>query len=59
MSYDQVFEKALRHVIEGWHLIGEAVFNGGTAYQTAFWDWNIDTGRDSSQRIVLWEEDDL
>jgi hypothetical protein len=59
MSYDQVFEKALRHVIEGWHLIGEAVFNGGTAYQTAFWDWNLDTGRDSSQRIVLWEEDDL
>lgn len=54
MSYDQVFEKALDHVVEGWHLIGEAVFADSTAYQTAFWDWNLDTGRDENNVIVLW-----
>jgi hypothetical protein len=59
LPYDQVFEKALRHVIEGWHLIGEAVFGDSTVYQTAFGEWNLDTGRDPSGRIVLWEEDDL
>ncbi len=59
MSYDQVFEKALAHVIEGWHLIGEAVFNDSTAYQAAFWDWNLDTGRDSTGKVVLWEENAL
>ena len=56
MSYDQVFDKALEHVIQGWHLIGEAVFGNSTLYQTAFWDWNLDTGRDATNTLVLWEE---
>jgi hypothetical protein len=59
LPYDEIFEKAIAHVIEGWHLIGEAVFNNGTAYQTAFWDWNLDTGEDSTGKVVLWEEDAL
>lgn len=57
MSYDQVFDKALEHVIQGWHLIAEAVFGNGTGYQTAFGNWNLDTGRDSSGTLVLWAED--
>jgi hypothetical protein len=59
LPYDQVFEKALEHVIQGWHLIGEAVFGNSTVYQTGFWDWNLDTGRDSTNKVVLWEEDAL
>ena len=59
LSYDQIFQKALDHVIQGWHLIGEAVFGNSTAYQTAFWDWNLDTGRDATGKVVLWEEDAL
>lgn len=59
LPYDRVFEKALRHVIEGWHLVAEAVFGDSTVYQTAFWDWNLDTGRDASNKLVLWEEDAL
>jgi len=58
-TYDEVFDKALRHVVEGWHLIAEAVFGNSTAYQTAFWDWNLDTGRDGNNTIVLWEDDAL
>ena len=54
-SYDQVFDKALGHVIEGWHLIATGVFEGSTAYQSAFGDWNLDTGRDASGKLVFWE----
>ena len=59
LAYDQIFDKALAHVIEGWHLIGESVFGDSTRYQTAFWDWNLDTGRDASGKVVLWEENAL
>lgn len=59
LHYDQIFEKALAHAVEGWHLIGEAVFGQSTAYQDAFWDWNLDTGRDASGTLVLWAEDEL
>lgn len=54
LSYDQVFDKAITHVIEGWHLIANAVFGNDAQYQTAFGDWNLDTGRDPAGRIVLW-----
>ncbi len=54
LSYDQVFDKATRHVIEAWHLIANAVFGGDARYQTAFGEWDLDTGRDPSGRIVLW-----
>lgn len=54
LSYDRVFDKAARHVIEAWHLIANAVFGNDTRYQTAFGDWNLDTGRDPAGRIVLW-----
>lgn len=54
LAYDNIFNKALRHINEGWHLIAAGVFEDSTAYQTAFWDWNLDTGRDFSGKIVLW-----
>ena len=54
LSYDEVFEKALTHVVEGWQLIGDAVFADGTQYREAFGDWNLDTGRDASGRLVFW-----
>jgi hypothetical protein len=54
LSYDQVFDKTLRHVIEGWHLLANAVFGADARYQTAFGDWNLDTGRDPTGRLVLW-----
>lgn len=57
LSYDKVFAKALEHVIQGWHLVGEAVFGTSNVYQTAFWDWNLDTGRDATNTLVLWVED--
>lgn len=54
LPYDRVFDKALGHVVEGWHLIANGVFENGTGYQTAFGNWDMDTGRDGSGKLVLW-----
>lgn len=54
MTYDQVFDKAAMHVIEAWHLIGEGLYRGNPTFQAAFGEWNLDTGRDASNAIVLW-----
>lgn len=54
LSYEQVFDKALTHTIEAWHLIADAVFGDDARYQTAFGDWNLDTGRDPAGRLALW-----
>lgn len=54
LSYDEVFDKAIRHVIEGWHVVAKGVFTDDVLYQTTFAQWNLDTGKDPSGRIVLW-----
>lgn len=54
MSYDEIFDKAIRHVVEGWHLVATGVFGNDTRYQTSFGHWNLDTGKDANGRIVLW-----
>lgn len=54
LPYDRIFDKALGHVVEGWHLIASGVFKGDNGYKTAFWDWDLDTGRDGTGGLVLW-----
>lgn len=54
LSYDEIFDKAIRHVVEGWHLVATGVFDDDTRYQTAFGHWDLDTGKDGNGRIVLW-----
>jgi hypothetical protein len=54
LSYDEIFDKAIRHVIEGWHLVATGVFEDDMRYQTAFGQWDLDTGKDQNGRIVLW-----
>jgi len=54
LSYDEIFDKAIRHVIEGWHLVATGVFKGDMRYQAAFGQWNLDTGKDQNGRVVLW-----
>lgn len=55
LPYDEIFDKAIAHVVEGWHLIGDAVYADSTLYRTAFGNWNLDTGVDSKNRMVLWD----
>jgi hypothetical protein len=59
MSYDQIFDKALAHVVRGWQLIGDAVFGDSPLYLTAFWNWDLDTGMDANKKMVLWEGNTL
>jgi hypothetical protein len=59
LPYDAIFDKAIRHVVEGWHLIAEAVWGAGWKHPEAFGEWNLDTGRDPVGRLVLWENDEL
>ncbi len=54
LAYDRVFDKAVTHVIEAWQLIATAVVGGDVRHQTAFGDWDLDTGRDPAGRLVLW-----
>ena len=53
-TYDHVFDKALGHVVEGWHLIATGVFAGDGGYEAAFGEWNLDTGRNDQMALVLW-----
>lgn len=55
MSYDAIFEKALSHIVRGWQLIGDAVFADSTLYRSTFGNWNLDTGLDSNNKMVLWD----
>lgn len=59
MSYDQIFDKALAHVVRGWQLIGDAVYGSSPLYLTAFWNWDLDTGLDTNNKLVLWEGNTL
>lgn len=55
LGYDDVFDKAILNVNEGWRLIANAVFGNDTQYQTTFGNWNLDTGRDSTTgHFVYW-----
>lgn len=54
LSYDEIFDKAIRHAIEGWHLVATGVFKEDVRYQTAFGQWDLDTGKDQNGHIVLW-----
>jgi hypothetical protein len=54
MSYDEVFDKAIRHVVEGWHLVAVGVFSNDNSYQASFGHWNLDTGKDQNEHLVLW-----
>jgi hypothetical protein len=54
LTYDQIFDKAIAYVVTNWQLIASGVYEDNDAYQTAFWDWNLDTGRDGNNNLVLW-----
>lgn len=44
LPYDQIFDKALDHVVEGWHLIAAGVYEGASAYQTVDFHPNLTRG---------------
>ncbi len=55
LTYDQVFDRAREHVIRHWCVVADGVTRNSNAYQTVFGNWNLDTGRDETGKLVLWE----
>ena len=56
MHYDQIFERAMKNVLDMWSHIADAVFKNDDTYRTAAVNWNLDTGREDQGRCVYWKE---
>ena len=54
MSYDAIFDKAISSVGSIWSLVATGIFGGDMTYQTIIGSWNLDTGKDSSGKLVFW-----
>ena len=59
MSYDRIFDKALEHVVRAWQILAAAVFADDQLDLGKFANWNLDTGRDASNKLALWEGNTL
>ncbi|HET7062354.1 MAG TPA: zinc dependent phospholipase C family protein [Nitrosospira sp.] len=56
MSYDEIFDRAMENVLDAWFHVAGAVFKDDDTYQTAFTNWNLDTGRDPAGSYAYWQE---
>ena len=54
MDYDDIFDKAVKEIVKSWKILGDAVFNDGEEYLSYLGDWNLDNGKDSSEKLVFW-----
>jgi hypothetical protein len=54
MHYDEIFDRAVSNVKNVWSLIWEGVFSGNQDHRHRLGAWNLDTGRDDTQRLVFW-----
>lgn len=54
MHYDQIFDKAIRHVGETWAIVANGVLAGDDSCFSRIGNWNLDTGKDSSGKLVFW-----
>lgn len=54
MSYDDIFDAAVRNVSALWSTVARGVLNGDKAHLTQITNWNLDTGRDNKGKLVLW-----
>lgn len=53
-SYDEIFEKAINNVAQVWALVGGGVVEAKEQYLAKIGNWNLDTGKDASQKLVFW-----
>lgn len=55
MDYREIFEKAQSNVRRYWELVTVHCLTDARADLSAILNWNLDTGRDESGRITMWE----
>lgn len=54
LDYDEIFNRAMQSVGRMWSGVERAVFMNDAAQLAFLGDWNLDTGRDRSDRLVFW-----
>lgn len=54
MNYDDIFDKAVKQVVQTWEVLGNAVYSDNKVYLAYLGDWNLDNGRDVSSNLVFW-----
>lgn len=54
MRYDDIFDKALGHVIHVWQIVATAIFEKDERFQTEIGNWDLDTGMDPNGKFVFW-----
>lgn len=54
LPYDEIFNRAIGNVEWTWSLIARGIYGNDGSYMTALSNWNLDTGRDETGRLVFW-----
>lgn len=54
LPYDDIFDKAVAHVLELWDVAGRGALSDGRDYLFRFGNWDLDTGLDELNRLVFW-----
>lgn len=52
--YDEIFDHAAENVAAVWRLVEQAVCSDDPSPLHAFENWNLDTGRDTHDKLVFW-----
>ena len=53
-DYDEIFEAAIGNVGNIWQVAASGATQGQKTYLARIGNWNLDTGRDESKRLVFW-----
>jgi hypothetical protein len=54
MHYDDIFDKAAAHVCAVWKQVIAGVYGDEGTFLSRIGEWNLDTGRDENNLLVLW-----
>lgn len=54
MNYDDIFNNALSNVAGVWGDIARGTFNTNDTVLARFGEWNLDTGRDQTDKLIFW-----
>lgn len=55
IHFDALFDQARENVHRVWTVVAAGALGRDDRYTTALADWNLDTGKDPSGRLVFWE----
>lgn len=54
MNYDDIFSGAIGNVASVWADLVRGTFKGNDAVLARFGEWNLDTGRDQTEKLIFW-----